>query len=87
MTQPQKQPICGKTCRLTSATFADASAMPAASGPMLRAGRRFPLFAQFPPAALFTAIRKAATRRMTDRLVTNGTGLANGRLRRASGGS
>src|SRR5262249_46628326 len=57
-----------------------ASAVPATA-------RRIPLFAQFPPAALFAAIRRAVSRRQPQRQIASGMGLATARMRRTGGGS
>jgi len=86
MSDLQNRPTIGKNCRFAPAAFAGASAESFDRGSLHRARSRLPLFAQFPPAALFKAIGRAVSRRSRDKLLASGTVLATGRLWRARGG-
>ena len=86
MTRQQLRRTTGKNCRSAPAAFA-AGRRATASG--LSANydqRRIPLFAQFPPVALFAAIGRAMSRRRSRQRIASGTGLATSRLRHTAGG-
>lgn len=86
MAHMQIQPPIGKNCRSAPARTAGELAGASAHQPNLRARRRLPLFAQFPPASLFKAIGRAVSRRAIGRQAASGMALANGRQWRAAGG-
>ncbi len=86
MNEPQNRPAFGKNGRTPAAEFAG---RPIGSSASLASGRqrsRLPLFAQFPPAALFKAIGRAVARRSVARQPASGTVIAVGRPWRAIGG-
>ena len=87
MAQTQNRPAIGRNCLAPPAKFAGVNAARAPQQPNLRARRRMPLFAQFPPASLFTAIGRAVSRRAIAGHAASGTGLANSRLWHAAGAS
>jgi hypothetical protein len=86
MTRPQLRRTTGKNCRSAPAAFAAGRRVPASGLPANYAERRIPLFAQFPPVALFAAIGRATSRRTARQRIASGTGLAISRLRHSSGG-
>jgi len=86
MKRPQLGSAIGKNCRSSPAGFAGNRHAPAAAAPVIQSARRIPLFAQFPPAALFAAIGRAMSRSQRRAQIANGMGLARGRLRRPAGG-
>ena len=87
MPHMQNRPAIGKICRTAPARTAGQVAALAEQQPNLRARRKLPLFAQFPPASLFKAIGRAVSRRAIAGHAASGTGLANSRLWHAAGGS
>jgi len=62
VTNPHNPPASGKSCRTASASFAASPGEQFFRERCRRVHRTGPLFAQFPPAALFTAIGRAAAR-------------------------
>jgi len=87
MAQMQYRPAIGRIRRSAPARIAGDDTASAAQQPNLRARRRLPLFAQFPPASLFKAIGRAVSRRAIVGQAASGTGLANSRLWHDAGGS
>jgi len=73
-------PASGKNCRTAPAAFADVRAPLYRSESIPRMRRRTPLFAQFPPAALFMAISRAVSRCSPAQRAASGTGLAISRF-------
>jgi hypothetical protein len=59
----QNPPTTGKNSRLPAAEIAAACARLQSQRTALRNRRQLALFAQFPPAALFTTLRRAVSRR------------------------
>ena len=87
MSHSQLRRDSGKTCRNQLATYADAVQSQESAIAVIYQKRRSPLFAQFPPAALFVAIGRAAKRSSPQRQPASGTALAISRLWHAIGGS
>jgi len=65
MTEAQNRRRIGKNCRSSPAAFAAAAAPAFAHLSRERVRSRLPLFAQFPPAALFKAMGRAVSRSST----------------------
>ena len=86
MNDPQNRPAFGKNGRVPAAEIAGRSDGSHAAFTNSRRRSRLPLFAQFPPAALFTAISRAVARRAVSRQPASGTAIAIGRPGRAMGG-
>jgi hypothetical protein len=86
MPKPQIQPAFGKKCRRAGAAFAGPLRANDRTLQSNRFRQRLPLFAQFPPKALFAAIRRAAMRGGERRQIASGTALAMSRLWHATGG-
>jgi hypothetical protein len=86
MNDPQNRPAFGKIGRTPAAEFAARPIVSSAATPSGRQRSRLPLFAQFPPAALFKAIGRAVARRAIARQPASGTVIAIGRPGRATGG-
>jgi hypothetical protein len=86
MRNMQNQPPSGRICRSAPARVAGRGGAAMVSQLAARTHRKIPLFAQFPPAALFKAIHRAVSRRAVMRQLPAGTALANSRLWRAAGG-
>jgi len=86
MTNSQIRRGTGRNCRTEPATFA--RPLPAREATLTNGyqKRQLPLFAQFPPAALFAAIGRAANRNYGKRPTASGTAVAMSRLWRAAGG-
>jgi len=82
MTDPQNRPAIGRKCRSEAAALAGSGGASAAARPAFSTRRQLPLFAQFPPAALFTAIGRAVARRTSAPPTASGTDLATRRLQR-----
>jgi len=86
MNHAQNRLPIGRNCRSSPARFAGRGSSASLAPMNFRLDRKMPLFAQFPPASLFKAIRRAVSRRAIVRQAASGTALANGRLWRAAGG-
>lgn len=86
MLSQQFRPSLGKSCHSGSAVFAEAKPGSRAALALAPPKRRERLFAQFPPAALFAVISRAACRCQFRSASASGTALANGRRWRALGG-
>ena len=87
MSHSQFRRDSGKTCRHRLATIAGAAQPQEAAIDLFYQKRRLPLFAQFPPAALFAAIGRAAKRNRPQRQPASGTALAISRLWHVAGGT
>jgi hypothetical protein len=83
---PHNRRVSGKSCRSEAAAFAGARFTAIEAKLAVRRRRRLPLFAQFPPPALFAAIGRARARRVTTRPLASGTPLAIGQACRERGG-
>jgi len=86
MSNSQFRRSTGRNCRTEPATFARPLPAREATMPGVYQKRQMPLFAQFPPAALFAAIGRAANRNYAKRQTASGTAIAISRLWRAAGG-
>jgi len=86
MSHSQLRRDSGKNCRNRLATIAGAAKPHQSAIDVFYQKRRLPLFAQFPPAALFAAIGRAAKRNSPQRQPASGTALAISRLWHANGG-
>ena len=86
MNDPQNRPASGKIGRSLSAEFAGRPSGSTAASSGGRQRSRLPLFAQFPPPALFKAIGRAVARRAIARQPASGTVIAIARSGRALGG-
>jgi hypothetical protein len=80
MTESQIRRGSGKSCRRQSAVFARSPVKDEAASSVNYQKRQLNLFAQFPPAALFAAIGRAARRSQQRRVAASGTALAMSRL-------
>jgi hypothetical protein len=87
MTVMQNRPASGTIRRLTAAKIAGRRASAIHDRAAEKARERLPLFAQFPPSALFMAFDRAVSRRTGTALVASGTTIAFGRRGRARGAS
>jgi len=87
MSHSQLRRDSGKTCRDQLATNAEAVPFQGSAIAVFYQKRRLPLFAQFPPAALFAAIGRAAKRSSPQRQPASGTALAISRSWHAIGGT
>jgi hypothetical protein len=76
MNDPQNRPAFGKNGRVPAAEIAGRAIGSSAASASGRQRSRLPLFAQFPPAALFTAISRAVARRAVARQPASGTAVA-----------
>lgn len=70
----------GKSCRPASAIRAVHESASGDEDAPAQVFSRLPRFSQIPPATLFAAIRRSATRSQRPRNVASGTGLAMGWL-------
>ena len=86
MEDPQKRPAFGKNGQLQSAEIAGRRDGSSTASANARQRKALPLFAQFPPPALFKAIGRAVARRAVGPHPASGTGIAIGRPGRATGG-
>jgi hypothetical protein len=85
MKQLQKRPPTGRDCRSASASLAGVVASATTILPAARAQMRLPMFAQFPPAALFKAMERAVARRLVAQRADSGMGLAKNCVLRGQG--
>jgi hypothetical protein len=80
MTRQQNRRTTGKSGRSHVARIAERETSIVKPPRQLSARRRLPLFAQFPPAALFDAIRRGISRNAGKAFAASGTPLAISRV-------